>query len=89
MKKLIICHGYYGHLELGIEDKVIGGKFDGLSQKEMFIKIVEEGYGKNIPAIFHAEYKDGSTKVFKGGEAKNLINDDIEEVTVIAPIIGG
>lgn len=90
MKKLIVCHGYYGHVELGVDDKVKNGQFAGLGQREMFEKIMQEGYGKNVPAIFHAEFKNGDIKSFQGDKAKELIdNPDVEEVTVIAPIVGG
>jgi hypothetical protein len=51
---------------------------------------MKEGYGNKIPAVFHAEYGDGSVKVFKGRDAAGLIDDpDVSEVTVIAPIAGG
>ncbi len=88
--KLIICHGYYGHVELAAADTVKTGKFAGLNQREMFERIMQEGYGNNIPAVFHAEYGDGSVKMFKGNAAAGLIDDpSVREVTVIAPIAGG
>ncbi len=88
--KLIVCHGYYGHLELAENDTVKDGKFAGLNQRELFERIMTEGYGKNIPAIFHAEYQDGSAKMFKGADAGGLIDDPtVQEITVIAPIAGG
>lgn len=90
MKKLIVCHGYYGHVELAPGDVVTEGQFKGLGQKEMFEQIMKEGYGNNVPAIFHAEFNDGSYKVFKGRDAAQLIdNPEVNEVTVIAPIAGG
>ena len=88
--KLIVCHGLYGHVELAEADVVKDGKFAGLGQKEMFERIMQEGYGKNIPAVFHAEYKDGSVKMFKNADAAGLINDaNVLEITVLAPIAGG
>jgi len=88
--KLIICHGYYGHVQLAENDVVKDGKFAGLDQRRMFERIMLEGYGNNIPAVFHAEYQDGSVKMFKGKDAAGLIDDpSVSEVTVIAPIAGG
>jgi hypothetical protein len=90
MKKLIVMHGMYGHIELAENDVVTDGKFKGLNQDEMFEKIMKDGYGDKVPAIFHAEFNDGSTKVYTGKEAKELINNpDVNECTVIAPIAGG
>lgn len=88
--KLILCHGYYGHVELAESDMVKDGKFAGLDQRGLFERIMQEGYGNNIPAVFHAEYDDGSVKMFKGKAAAGLIDDPtVREVTVIAPIAGG
>lgn len=90
MKKLIITHGEYGHIELAENDVVAEGKFKGLNQKDMFEKIMNEGYGGKVPAIFHAEFSDGSTKVFRGKDAGELIGrTDVEACTIIAPICGG
>ena len=90
MKKLIVMHGSYGHVELSENDVVTEGKFKGMTQREMFEHIINEGYGKKIPGIFHAEFNDGSTKIYEGKEAKELINNpDVNEVTIIAPIAGG
>jgi hypothetical protein len=80
MKKLIITHPEHGHLELKKKEDI---------EKE-FEKIMKEGYGDKIPAVFHAEMKDGTTEVFKGKKAKDLIrNPEVQEVTVIAPLVGG
>jgi hypothetical protein len=88
--KLIVCHGYYGHVELAAQDTVKTGKFSGMTQRELFNQIMKEGYGNNIPAIFHAEYNDGKVKMFKGKDASHLIDDpSVKEVTIIAPIAGG
>ena len=88
--KLIICHGLYGHVELAENDVVKDGKFAGLNQREMFDRIMQEGYGKKIPAVFHAEYGDGSVKMFTGDKAAGLLDDtNVQEVTVIAPMAGG
>lgn len=90
MKKLIVCHGYYGHVELAPGDTVTDGKFAGMNQRQLFEQIMKEGYGNKVPALFHAEYNDGSVKTFKGRDAAHLIDDpDVNEVTVIAPIAGG
>ena len=51
---------------------------------------MEEGFGNNVPAIFHAEFKDGSVKMFKGADATGLImNPDVDAITVLAPMAGG
>ena len=90
MKKLIVAHGYYGHVELAPGEKVTEGKFAGLDQRQLFEKIMDEGYGKNIPAVFFAEMNDGSVEKFTGKAAAGLIdNPEVNEVTVIAPIAGG
>lgn len=88
--KLIVAHGMYGHLELLEGEKVKAGKFEGLDQRQLFERIMTEGYGKNVPAVFFAEKKDGSVERFTGRAAAGLIDDpDVAEVTVIAPIAGG
>lgn len=88
--KLIIAHGFYGHMELLAEDTVKTGPFVGLNQRQMFEKIMQEGYGNNVPAVFFAEHKDGTVTRAVGKEAATLIDDpDVSEVTVIAPIAGG
>lgn len=88
--KLIVCHGYYGHVELAEADTVKTGKFAGMGQRGLFEQILLEGYGNNVPAAFHAEYHDGHVKMFKGRDAAGLIDDPaVKEVTVIAPIAGG
>jgi hypothetical protein len=90
MKKLIVMHGSYGHIELAEKDVVAEGQFKGLTQTEMFERIMNEGYGKKIPAIFQAEFTDGKTKIYNGKEAGELLGrNDVEEVTVISPIAGG
>ncbi len=48
--KLIVCYGYYGHVELAPEDTVKTGKFAGFTQRQMFEQIMKEGYGNNITA---------------------------------------
>lgn len=88
--KFVFCAAGYGHLELAEADIVPSGKFKGLTQKELFEKIMKEGYGKNVPANFFAEFKDGSMKKFTGKSASVLIGDPaVDEVTVLAPIMGG
>jgi len=88
--KLIICYGEYGHLALAENDVVKDGTFAGLNQREMFERIMKGGYGNNVPAVFHAEYGDGSSKIFKAGDAAGLIDDpSVKEVTVLAPMAGG
>lgn len=88
--KLIVMHGYYGHVELMPGEKVKDGKFSGLDQRQMFEKIMQEGYGKKVPAVFFADMKSGEVKKLVGKDAAGLIDDpDVNEVTVIAPIAGG
>ncbi|HAR45065.1 MAG TPA: hypothetical protein DCS05_02525 [Nitrospiraceae bacterium] len=88
--KLIVLHGFYGHVELAETDVVKDGKFAGLDQRGLFEKIMLEGYGNNVPAVFHAEYQDGSVKMFKDKDAAGLIDDPlVREITVLAPIAGG
>ncbi len=88
--KLYVMHNHYGHVTLDTNDRVGHGLFEGLSQRELFEKIMQEGYGNNVPAVFHAEYQDGTVKMFKGREAAGLIDDpEVREVTVMAPIAGG
>ena len=78
MKKLIICHPKHGHLEV-VEDI-----------ETEFRKIMETGYGNNIPAVFIAEKADGSVEKAKANDAERFLHDpDVQEVTVIAPIAGG
>lgn len=80
MKKLIICHPKHGHLEVSAEKDI----------KKEFAKIMKEGYGGNVPAIFHATKTDGAVEVYKGKDAKTLLNDpDVQEVTVVGPLAGG
>lgn len=81
MKKLIICHHRYG-------DKTIIAEAD---IKTEFEKIMKEGYGNKIPAIFHVDYNDGKEhNAFTGKDATSLIDDPtVEEVVVIAPLSGG
>jgi hypothetical protein len=88
--KLIVCSGYYGHCELATGDKVESGPFAGLDQRQLFGKIMQEGYGNNVPAIFFADMEDVSTKKLVGKDAATLLDDpQVREVTVIAPIAGG
>ena len=88
--KLIIAHGFYGHMELLTDEKVKTGPFQGLDQRQMFEKIMREGYGNNVPAVFFAERTDGTVTRAVGKDAAGLIDDPgVAEVTVIAPIAGG
>ena len=88
--KLIVCSGYYGHCELLPGEKVEGGPHAGLDQRQLFEKIMQEGYGNNVPAVFFADMADGSTRRVVGRDAAPLIDDPgVLEVTVIAPIAGG
>ena len=48
LKKLIITHPDHGHLELET----------GPDIEREFEKIMKEGYGNRVPAIFHAEKVD-------------------------------
>jgi hypothetical protein len=90
MKKLIVLSGLYGHIELAETDVVQDGKYKGLSQREMFERIMREGYGKGVPAIFHTEFLNGEVVQFKGSEAAPIIDrPDVEACWVIAPICGG
>ena len=78
--KLIITHPEHGHLELDTTRDI----------KREFEKIMREGYGNNIPAIFHATRNDGTVVVKKGAEAQDLIYDpQVREITVITPMAGG
>ncbi len=78
--KLIITHPKHGHLELTTKEDI----------KTEFEKIMKEGYGNKIPAVFHTEMKDGSSQVVKGKDAENLIdNPNVKEITVLAPLAGG
>lgn len=80
MKKLIICHPKHGHIEVTDEKDI----------KETFLDIMKNGYGNNIPALFMAEFQDGSTKAYPAKIASELLDDPgVLEVTVIAPMAGG
>lgn len=80
VKRLIITHPKHGHLDL----------VEATDIKTEFKKIMKEGYGNKIPAVFHAEKLDGSVEVKKGNDAKDLIYDpNVREITVIAPLAGG
>jgi len=88
--KLIVVHGHYGHVELAEADIVESGPFKGLTQRKMFEQIMKTGYGNNVPALFHTEFKNGEVVQFKGSEAAPLIGrPDVETVWVIAPMAGG
>lgn len=88
--KLIVCSGYYGHCELAPGETVKDGPFAGLDQRQLFEKIMQEGYGNNVPAVFFADKTDGSTVKAVGREAAPLLDDpEVLEVTVLAPIAGG
>ena len=90
MKKLIVLSGLYGHIELVEADVVQDGKYKGLTQRDMFETIMREGYGPNVPAVFHTEFKNGEVVQFRGDEAAPLIDrPDVEACWVIAPICGG
>lgn len=88
--KLIVCDAQYGHIEL-LENEIIrDGKYKGLSQKQLFERIIREGYGNNLPAIFIAKCKDKKITKYVGKEAEHLHKDtNIKEIIVIAPIVGG
>ncbi len=52
MKKLIICHPKHGHMTLETETDI----------NVEFEKIMEEGYGGNIPATFYKSDGEGNSK---------------------------
>jgi len=80
IKKLVVTHPDHGHLELVVDNEI----------ETEFKKIMKEGYGNKVPAVFHAEKKDGSVEVAKGKDAGKFLRDpDVQEVTVIAPLAGG
>ena len=91
--KLLVCGFGYGHVEL--EDattKVTGGKFSGMTQREVFNKIIADGYGNNIPAVFHTEFKNGEILHVgsKDPAAPTIIDrPDVDQVWIIAPMAGG
>lgn len=80
MKKLIVCTAKDGHKELTVQADI----------KEEFEKIMTAGYGGNVPAVFHVTHKKGEDKVYKGEEARGLIEDpNVLEVTVVPMLAGG
>jgi len=88
--KLIVMSGLYGHIELAENDVVATGKYAGIGQREMFERIMVEGYGGGVPALFHTEFKNGEIVQFRGDEAAPLIGrPDVKEVWVFAPLAGG
>lgn len=93
-KKLIITTKETGHTTYVSDKTLIEDSTDILvdedTLKQEFEKIMIEGYGKDIPATFYAEYEDGSTNKFTRENAKDFIcNPKIKEVIAIAQIQGG
>ena len=90
--KLIILHPDYGHIELKEGQKVKDGIYDGLDQKQLFEKIMEDGYaGGKIPACFGVTYTDGRTELHqaKDKDKVDVMDPAIEEIMVMAPMAGG
>jgi len=89
--KLIFCHPKYGHISVAENETVIEkGQYEGLTQEELFEKIMTEGYGGKVSPIFLTEFEDGHTERILMNEAKDLIHrTGVLEVVVVAPIAGG
>lgn len=88
--KLCFIGAGYGHLELAENDVVQDGIFAGLTQRQLFERIMREGYSGKIPPVFHTEFKNGEVVMFTGAEAQALIGrPDVETVTIMAPLCGG
>lgn len=79
MKLLTICHPKYGHKMVELPADI----------DTEFEKIMQEGYGNKVPAIFYRSNKKGGYDQVDKADVKGLISDDVDEVLVVGPLQGG
>jgi len=91
MKRLIIYHPSYGHVDVKEGEVVKTGSYAGLNIDQAFEKIVSEGYGeRKLSPMFSVEFSDGTNKILKHDQAGQIRDmENVEEVVVMAPFAGG
>jgi len=90
MKRLIIYHPSYGHIDVKEGETVQTGTFAGLNIEEAFKKIVTEGYGeRKLKPLFGVDMNDGTSLILKQNQVGDINLADVNEITVMSPFSGG